>query len=91
MRLHPNGKGNPEITATGWIRQETNGDIKRMIDFFTTTSIEYWKMSSQNGLVTSGTRIYVLAETARQYLIYAAVGAASSVNLAVGSLQGPAV
>jgi Protein of unknown function (DUF4038)/Domain of unknown function (DUF5060)/Putative collagen-binding domain of a collagenase len=85
MRLHPNGKGNPEITGDWLDAPEDYGDIKRMVDFFTTKGIEYWKMSSQNGLVTSGTRTYVLTETGRQYVIYAAVGSTFSLNLAAGS------
>ena len=85
MRLHPNGKGNPEITGDWLDAPEEYGDIKRMVDFFTTKGIEYWKMSSQNGLVTSGTRTYVLAETGRQYVIYAAMGGEFSVNLMPGS------
>jgi len=85
MRLHPNGKGNPEITGDWLDAPEDYGDIRRLVDFFTNKGIEYWKMSGQNGLVTSGMRTYVLAETGRQYVIYVAVGGAFSVNLAAGS------
>ena len=42
-------------------------------------------MSSQAALATEGTRIYVLAETGRQYVIYAAVGGVCTVDLAPGT------
>jgi hypothetical protein len=83
IRLTPNGKGNPEITGD-WYDAPEYGDLKRMIDFFTTKNIEYWKMSSQNSLLTSGSRTYVLAETGRQYVVYAAAGGSFSVKLAAG-------
>ena len=56
-----------------------------MIEFFTTTKIEYWKMSSHNSLATEGTRVYVLAEPGRQYVIYAAAGGACTVDIAPGT------
>jgi hypothetical protein len=86
FRLHPNGMGVPECTGD-WNDNvpEEYGDIKRMVDFFTTKGIEYWKMSSQNPLITAGTRAYCLAETGRQYVIYDADGGAFSVNLATGT------
>ena len=74
----------PSVTAE-WADAEQYGDIKRMIDFFTAKNVEYWKMSSQNSLATEGTRVYVLAETGRQYVIYAAAGGACTVNLAPGT------
>ena len=85
MRLHPNGKGNPEITGDWLDAPDEYGDVKRVVDFFTTKGIEYWKMSGQNELVTVGARTYVLAEPGRQYVIYAAMGGEFSVNLAAGS------
>jgi len=85
IRLHPDGKGNPEITGDWLDAPEEYGDLKRMIDFFTTDGIEYWKMSGQNGLLTAGVRTYVLAEVGRQYVIYAAVGGAFSLKLAEGT------
>jgi len=73
-------------SATGeWADADQYGDIKRMIDFFTAKNVEYWKTSSQNSLATDGTRVYVLAETGRQYVIYAAAGRACTVNLAPGT------
>jgi Domain of unknown function (DUF5060)/Protein of unknown function (DUF4038)/Putative collagen-binding domain of a collagenase len=68
-----------------WRPDPSYGDLQRLISFFTTKGLEYWKMSSQNSLKTSGTRVYVLAETGRQYLIYAAVGGTFSLNVASGT------
>ena len=85
FRVTPDGIGNVEISGDWLDAPEEYGDLKRMIDFFTTKGIEYWKMSSQNKLLSSGSRTYVLAETGRQYVIYAAVGGDFSVNLAPGS------
>jgi hypothetical protein len=76
--------GNPEISGD-WSEAAEYGDIKRLVDFFTTKGIQYWRMSSQNALRTSGTRVYVLAESGQQYVIYAAVGGNFSVDLAAGS------
>jgi hypothetical protein len=87
FRIAVNGMGNVEITGDWLDAPEEYGDIKRLIDLFTTKGIEYWKMSSQNGLLTAGTRAYVLAEAGRQYVIYAAVGGRLSVNLAAGSYK----
>ncbi len=75
--------GNPEISGD-WLGAPEYRDIKRLVDFFTTKRLEYWKMSSQNSLKTSGTRVYVLAEPGRQYLIYSAVGGTFAINVAKG-------
>lgn len=74
----------PSVTGE-WADAEQYGDLKRMIDFFTTKNIEYWRMSSHNSLATQGTRIYVLAEPRRQYVIYAAIGGICTVDLAPGT------
>ena len=87
FRVPANGTGNVEITGDWLEAPEEYGDLKRMTDFFTTKGIEYWKMSSQNGLLTAGTRTYVLAETGHQYVIYAAVGGDFSMNLAAGNYK----
>ncbi|MCI0622351.1 MAG: DUF5060 domain-containing protein [Acidobacteria bacterium] len=76
--------GTPEISGD-WLDAPEYDDIQRLVDFFTTKGLEHWKMSSQNSLKTSGTRVYVLAETGRQYLIYATVGGTFSVNVASGT------
>lgn len=74
----------PEISGE-WRDAPEYGDIQRMIKFFTTRGIEYWKMSSQNSLVTSGREVYVLAEPGRQYVIYAGSGGKFSINIAPGT------
>jgi len=78
--------GTPEISGD-WLDAPEYDDIQRLMQFFTTKGLEYWRMSSQNSLKTSGTRVYVLAETGRQYLIYAAVGGTFSVNVASGTYR----
>ena len=85
MRLFSKGY---TFVSGQWVEPDCDlveySDIQRMIDFFTTQGIEYWKMSSQNGL-TSTARTYVLAEMGRQYVIYSATGGTFSVNLAAGT------
>ncbi len=61
FREHPNGMGIPESTGD-WIYQPEYGDIKHMVDFFTTKGIEYWKMTSHNELESGSSRDYLLAE-----------------------------
>ncbi len=80
---NPTGTGIPESTGD-WADGPQYTDIKNMVDFFTTTGLEYWKMASHNEL-TSGARTYVLAEPGRQYVAYAAVGGSFSLNLAPGT------
>lgn len=74
----------PEISGE-WHDAPEYGDVERMVRFFTTTGIEYWKMSSQNSLVTAGSEVYVLAETGRQYVIYAGRGGKFSIDIAPGT------
>ena len=57
---------------------------KRLIDFFTKRAISYWRMASANALVTRGRRVYVLAETRKHYVIYAATGGTFAIRLAPG-------
>ncbi len=75
-------RGRPYLTGAHWQDPAEYGDIQRLVEFFTTKGIEYWKMSSQNALVASGKRVYVLAEPGRQYVVYAAVGGSFSVTIA---------
>ena len=42
-----------------------------MTSFFT-NNFQYWLMSSANSLVTSGSRVYALAQTGQQYVFYSA-------------------
>ncbi len=86
FRVTPDGMGNVEITGE-WYDAPEYGDLKHLIDLLTTKGIEYWKMASHNGLVTSGQRMCVLAEPGRQYVIYAAVGGDFSIKLAKGKYQ----
>jgi hypothetical protein len=76
--------GRPYVSGY-WHHPKEYGDIKRLVDFFTTKGLEYWKMSSQNSLLTSGTRVYVLARKGKQYVFYAAVGGKFSANIAPGT------
>jgi hypothetical protein len=76
--------GRPYVSGY-WHNPKEYGDIKRLVDFFTTKGIEYWKMSSQNSLKTSGTRVYVLARTGKQYVFYAAVGGTFSAKIVPGT------
>ncbi|MGH9847205.1 MAG: DUF5060 domain-containing protein, partial [Blastocatellia bacterium] len=56
--------------SVNWHDTEEYGDLKRLIDFFTTKGVEYWRMSPRNDLAKAGARVYVLAEPGRQYVIY---------------------
>jgi hypothetical protein len=85
FRVTPDGMGNVEITGDWYDAPEEYGDVKRLIDFFRTKGIQYWKMSAQNSLLVESARAYVLAETGRQYVIYSATGGSVSLNLAEGS------
>ena len=85
FRVTPDGMGNVEITGDWYDAPEEYGDLKRLIDFFTTKGIQYWIMSARNDLLATGTRTYVLAETGHQYVIYSAIGGSVSLNLAEGS------
>jgi hypothetical protein len=62
-------------------------DIKHMVDFFTTNNIPYWRMVSQNSLVNSGTRVYVLGLTGAEYVVYSANGDTFKLNLPGGLYQ----
>lgn len=75
--------GRPYMSAN-WHDTAEYGDIARLVGFFTTKGIEYWKMSSQNHLCASGVRVYVLAEPGKQYVAYAAAGGWFSLELEDG-------
>lgn len=62
-------------------------DIRHLIDFFTSDSLEYWKMQSNNALVDEGRRQYALAEAGRQYLFYAATGGTMEAQLGPGAYR----
>jgi hypothetical protein len=78
--------GNPEVSGD-WVPAPEYADIQRLVDFFTTKGIRYWETSSHNELVTSGSRVYALANPGRQYVIYAATGGQFSINLAPGTYR----
>ncbi len=81
FRIPPNNHGQPEVTGE-WYDATQYADIQRLITFFTTKGIEYWKMTSHNELTTSGSRDYLLAEPGRQYVLYTAAGdSAAKINL----------
>ena len=66
--------GRPYFSAN-WHRDPLEyRDIKHLVDFFTADGFEYWKMYPQNEIITSGERVYALAEAGRTYLFYAAAG-----------------
>ena len=69
----------PWLTSD-WEDEPEYGDIRRMVDFFTTKGIQYWKMASSNGL-TSNTRVYVLSQPRREYVAYSALGGKFTLNL----------
>lgn len=69
--------------STNWHDRPEYGDVKRLVDFFTTKGIAYWRMSPHNELST-GERDYVLAEPGRQYAVYAAAGGSFRIKLAPG-------
>ena len=72
----------PEVSGD-WHDAPEYTDIKLLINFFTTNGIEYWKMASNNGLLSNlstGARTYLLAEPGRQYVVYAANGGSFSMR-----------
>ncbi|MCU0916522.1 MAG: DUF4038 domain-containing protein, partial [Planctomycetes bacterium] len=70
--------------STNWHDTPEYGDVRQLVTFFSKGDLQYWKMAPRNELVKSGTRVYVLAEPARQYVIYAAAGGPFSLDLAPG-------
>lgn len=73
--------------SVNWHDTDEYGDLKRLIDFFTTKDIAYWRMTPRNELKKSGERVYVLAEPGKQYVIYAAAGGSFSVELVKGDYE----
>jgi len=79
--------GKPYFSANWHSEPEEYSDIKVLTDFFTSGDIEYWKMKSNNDLITSGERVYALAEAGRQYLFYSAEGNSFSAILEPGNYR----
>ena len=69
----------PWLTSD-WEDEPEYGDIRRLVDFFTTQSIHYWNMTSSNGL-TSSSRVYVLGQAGKEYVAYSALGGGFTLNL----------
>lgn len=62
-------------------------DISNLVKFFTTKGLQFWRMSSHNEIIKSGTRVYALAEPGRQYVIYAAEGGSFELFLDRGKYE----
>jgi hypothetical protein len=80
---HKDPPGRP-YTGGAWKDIEEYGDIQRLIRFFTSRGIEYWKMRPDAAKSSVKERLYVLAWPGRQYVLYAAAGGKFSVKLAEG-------
>lgn len=75
--------GRPYVSAN-WHDEPEFGDIRRLVDFYTTKGIRYWELSARNRLVKSGERVYIETGPPRQYVIYAAAGGDFSIDLGPG-------
>jgi hypothetical protein len=71
---------NPTISAD-WKDEPEYGDISHLVDFFVNHVSTWWRMTTQNPLVTSGSRVYVLADSGVRYVVYAATGGTFTLNL----------
>ena len=69
----------PWLTSD-WKDEAEYRDIRRLVDFFTTQSIPYWRMTSSNDL-TPNSRVYVLGQIGREYVAYSALGDTFTLNL----------
>jgi hypothetical protein len=76
--------GASPIFSSNWHDDPAYGDISRLVAFWTTRKIEYWRMSSRNDLVASGSRVYVLARPGKEYVVYSAAGGPFELELAAG-------
>jgi hypothetical protein len=70
----------PTISAN-WKDEPEYGDIARLVDFFVNRVSTWWRMTGQNTLVASGSRVYVLADSGVRYVVYAAIGGTFTLNL----------
>jgi hypothetical protein len=78
------GDGLPAYRSGAWQDAPEYADLQRYTAFWTTQGIHYWELSSQNAIVTSGTRVYALGKPGGTYVIYAAAGGAVTVSLPPG-------
>jgi uncharacterized protein DUF5060/uncharacterized protein DUF4038 len=83
--IRPARNGNAPMISGDWKHEPEYDDLTRLIRFFTTRGIPYWTMSSQNQLVRSGRRVYVLAAPGSDYIIYSAAGGRFALDLAPGT------
>ena len=86
----PDG-GLARVIMTGhWHEAVEYEDIKRVVDFWTTQGIPYWRMMPQNERVQAGANVYVLGTAAdaadtREYVAYAAAGGEFTLTLPKGT------
>jgi hypothetical protein len=78
--------GRPYVSAN-WHDEIEWGDVKRLIDFYTSNGVRYWDMRPCNEAVTAGQRVYVETNRECQYVVYAAAGGTFSIQLAEGQYQ----
>jgi hypothetical protein len=69
----------PWLTSD-WEDEPEYSDIQRLVSFFTTQRIQYWKMTSSNEL-TPDKRVYVLGQARKEYVVYSAVGGKITLDL----------
>lgn len=75
------------IFTTRWLDRPEYGDIHQLIRFWTERGIPYWRMLPANQLVTSGKRVYVLADPGAEYVVYAASGGPFAIALPGGTYR----
>jgi hypothetical protein len=64
-----------------WVNEGSYySDIKRMLGYIPVQT-NWFQMSSDNGVVTGGTRVYAMSKPGVQYLVYAAAGGSVTLNL----------
>ena len=77
--------GRPYFSANWHSDPGEYSDIKHLVAFFVEQGVEYWKMYSHNEIITSGNRVYALAEPGRSYVFYAAAGGSFSASIETGN------
>ena len=78
--------GHPYFSANWHSDPPEYEDVKHLIHFFTRQDIAYWRMHSNNKLVSSE-RVYALEEPGKQYLFYAATGGKFAATIQQGNYQ----
>lgn len=77
--------GRPYVSAN-WHDEPEFGDVRNLIGFFKDKGFAYWKMKPQQDIVR-GERVYVLADSGRDYIAYAAAGGQFSLSLPEGDFE----